>query len=574
VPTAIADLAAAEAKGHGVVPAAAAEARSAAPADADAGDTAAGSNNWIVGASRSASGSPLVANDPHLALRLPGTWFQVLLRAPDYEVAGMTLPGVPGVVIGRSAHLAWAMTNVMLDDHDLFFEELDPSGNQVRRGATWQPLTSERVTVRVKGQADVPIVLRSTDRGPLLEADAARGLPARSLAWTAYEPADPLAALLALARARRVDEVPAAIAPYACPAQNLLVADREGGLLQTILGRLPRRRAGDGRFPSPGWDPAFGWDGLRPQSDNPIRRAPADDLLWTANHDTWGSERPAYLVSDFDTPHRARRIRELLDDRRDWTPEGLGRIQTDVTSLYARDVVAALAGDYPGEAGEAYRALAAWDGAMAPRGAATLFLLAERELRRAIFADEATVHHLAPFDSRERLLGVLQGRIDPVLFDDATTPSVETRAATIAGALAAAWREGQRRFGADLASWPYAELHALTLAHPLGAVPLLGRWLDRGPLPLPGSATTVEAFGAVWRDDRQAVVYGASMRWVTDLARPDATRAVLPSGQSGHPGDPHYDDQLRLYLDGATRPVVWTPEAIARASVATLRLAP
>lgn len=537
-------------------------------------DLAAGSNNWAVGAERSATGSALVANDPHLALRLPGVWFEAHLVAPDYEVSGVTIPGTPGVVIGRTARLAWAFTNVMLDDHDLFFEQLDATGAQVRRGAGWSPVKRETSVIRVRGGAEVRLELAETDRGPLLPADPARRLPARSLAWTAYEPADPLKALTALARASRVEEVPAAIGSFVCPAQNLVVGDVQGGLLHAVLGRLPHRLAGDGRFPSPGWDPAYGWNGLLPASENPVRRAPADGMLVTANNDSWGSTRPAALVADFDSPHRADRIASRLGERRDWTAEALVAVQTDVTSRYALEVVSAIAGDYRGEAGRAYRELRAWNGAMGRHGAGALFVLLERELRTRLFADEATAAGIPRFDSRERLLGLLHGEIDASFVDDVSTPQHETRAEIVTAALAAAWREGSGRFGPAVSQWPYGEIHQLTLSHPLGALPILGPWFDRGPMSLPGSATTVDAFGAVWKGDRQAVTYGPSMRRTTDLRNPDTTFSVLPGGQSGHPGDRHYDDQLRLYLAGESRPVAWSEAAVSRATVSVLRLLP
>lgn len=550
--------------------------RIAAPAEPaeEAEDAAAGSNSWALGGAWSASGAPLVANDPHLPLRLPGVWYQAHLRSPDYEASGMTLPGTPGVVIGRTARLAWAFTNVMLDDHDLFLEELDERGERVRRGDGWAPVVRGTVRIRVRGGGEEILELRSTDRGPLLPADPERGLPARSLAWTAYELADPLAALAALARAEGVADVPAAIAPFVAPAQNLLVADRDGGLLQTVLGRLPVRRAGDGRFPAPGRDPAFGWDGLRPAGDTPRRLVGRDGRLVTANDDSWGAELPGSFSADFDSPHRARRIAELLGGRERWSPEGLAALQTDVRSRWACEVVAALGGPFASEAESARAALAAWDGGMEERGPAALFLLVERELRERLFGDEARAHGLPPFASRDRLLALLSGALDPVFFDDVTTPEVEGRDAIVGAALAAAWREGTQRFGEEVARWPHADLHRLRLAHPLGELPLAGRWFDRGPFPVPGSTTTVAAFGAVWEGGRQRVTYGPSMRWATDLADPDGTLAILPGGQSGHPGDPHYDDQLPLFLSGRTRPVPWSEAAIERATVSRLELVP
>lgn len=534
-----------------------------------------GSNNWVVGASRSASGSPLVANDPHLPMRLPGTWFQVLLRAPDMEVAGMTLPGLPGVVIGRTRHLAWGLTNVMLDDHDLFFEELDEAGERVRRGDGWQPIDVETVLIPVKGADPVPLELRTTDRGPLLPADPDRGLPARSMAWTGLLPADPLAAFTHLAHSRRVEEVPAGLASYAVPAQNLVVADSAGGLLYVALGRVPDRLRGDGRLPSPGWDPAYGWDGLRPALTNPMLLRPEDDLLVTANNDVRPRGYDLPLPADFDTPHRADRIRQLLLARPAWTAADQAAVQADIVSLYALQVIELLGGEtYSGEADRAYRVLSQWDGSMIERGPAALFTLLEVELRRAVFADEAAAHGLPPLDSRSRLLRVLSGAIPPGWFDDVSTPEVEDRALIQSRSLESALQAARARWGDAPDTWDYGHLHPLHLRHPMGRLPFLGRFYNLGRFPMPGSSTTVAAFGGAWRNGAVPVTYGPSMRWVADLADPDAGLAVLPGGQSGHPWDPHYGDQLPLYLEGHLRPVPWTDEAIQAATETTLHLHP
>ncbi len=537
-------------------------------------DPAPGSNNWAVGASRSEEGAPLVASDPHLGLRLPGVWYQVHLRSPGYAAAGMTFAGMPGVVIGRGESVAWALTNLMLDDHDLFFEETAADGRRVRRGDGWAPVAVERESVRVRGGDPVEVEVATTDRGPLLPADPERGLPPRSIAWTAYHPGDPLAAFLALARAETVDEIVAVIGGYVCPAQNLVAADRHGGLLYAALGRLPARRRGDGRLPAPARDPSYGWDGLVPVDDNPRILRPAADLLVTANNDTRPEGYALPLTGDFDLESRAERIRQLLEGRPRWERKGLGRVQTDVVSPYALAVVRGAAGNYPGDAGMAWAALTAWDGSMERRGPAALFALFERRLTEAVFGDELDLERASGMSRRSWLERILAGGMSPVWFDDVATPEVEERAAIVERALADAWRAGAERWGPDVGRWAYGDLHRLRLRHPLGLLPLFGRLVDRGPFPLPGSATTVTAFGGPWRGDELPVTYGPSMRWVTAAGAGDGTLAVLPGGQAGHPFDPHYDDQLELYLEGRLREVAWSEEAIRDATVSTLRLEP
>ncbi|MDY7095187.1 MAG: penicillin acylase family protein [Acidobacteriota bacterium] len=538
------------------------------------GALAPGSNNWAVGVSRTATGAPLVANDPHLGLALPGTWYQVALHAPDYRVSGFSLPGLPVVVIGRTEQLAWAVTNVMLDDHDIFIEELSEDGTQVRRSDGWLDIDLQTEQIPLPDGSTVELEIRTTDLGPLLKALPQYDIPARSLAWTAHLPQDPLAALLALARAKTVDEVPAAIASYVAPAQNLVVADRQGGLLYTVLGQVPQRRSGDGRMAAPAWDPAYGWDGLRPAEEDPRVLRPEDDLLVTANTDVRPQGYERLFSADFDTPHRRDRIRELLGDRRDWQPASFADLQEDVLSRYALEVVAKLDGGYEGDAQRAYETLQAWDGSMELTGPSALFALFEHELALAVWDDEEDHLRSPDLYSRDRMGRLLAGELDSAWFDDVTTEEVETRRQIISSALASAWSAGQERWGQAVADWRYGDLHQLLLAHPAGSAPVVGSLFNRGPFPLPGSATTVAAFGGGWRGGVAPVTYGPSMRWVADLEDPNRDLAVLPGGQSGHPWNDHYDDQLDLYLAGETRTVPWTDEAVEAATVSRLELVP
>ena len=533
-----------------------------------------GSNSWAVGAKRSLTGGPLVANDPHLALRLPAPWYQALLRAPDLEVAGMTLPGLPLVVIGRNTEISWALTSAMVDDHDLFFEQLDDDDRRVRRGDKWLPVSSALETIRARGGNAEQHLVRWTDLGPLLEADNESGLPARSLRWMAYETADPVAAFSSLAHANSLDDVSTGIDGYLCPAQNLLVAHRSGALLQTILGRTPERRRGSGRLPVPAWNPDFGWTEPRPRATNPTVYGSGNSVLVTANNDIRPPDYSLPFTADFDTPHGADRIRQLLARQPRWSAENLGVVQTDVVSSYALQLVALLDDEYQGNAQRALQVLSTWDGSMQLSGPAALFALLEHQLNDRIFADEAALYDVPVFADRRLLLQVLAAETDPYWYDDVTTTAIESRWQTLQRALESAWHEAVELWEEKPGGWEYGTLHSLTLQHPVGGLPIIGRWFRRGPIPLSGSATTVAAFGGRWDQGRQPVVYGPSMRWISDTASGDGSLAVLPTGQSGHPADLHYDDQLPLYLAGILRPVRWSDAAIRQHTISVLVLSP
>jgi len=532
-----------------------------------------GSNNWTVAPARSADGHALVANDPHLGLGLPNVWYQIAIRTPDYQASGMSFPGTPTVTIGRGPDVAWAFTNLYVDDVDVFVEELDPTGTRVRRADGWETIAVEPGTIRVKDGASAEVQAKTTSRGVFLDADPEAGLPPRSVAWTGYEPGDQFAAILALARCRTVAEIPAAIAPWAFPGQNVVAGDRDGHILWTPIGQAPARFGWDGRFPAPGWRAEVGWSGLVPAADNPVLVDPAEGLIATANS-FLPVAQPAWFEGDFDTSFRADRIREALAARGDWSVETLAALEGDTTSLWARRLVAALEPSYDGEAERARAALAAWDGEMTPTGAPALFALFERALQKGAFEDEAARAGIARFGTRWRLLRLLDGELSGEFWDDVSTPAREDRRAIVARALAEAWREGAGRWGGDLAKWRYAEMRPLTLDHALGSVPVIGGLFNRGSYPVAGSSTSILAFGGPWRGDHQDVAYGPSMRLVTDAAEPDRTLALMPGGQSGHPFDPHYDDQIADYLANRPRPFPWSEKAIDAATASRLRLVP
>lgn len=563
-------------------------------------DIALGSNNWAVDGTRAAGGQPVLANDPHLGLFLPSVWYQVHLRAPGFEVQGMTLPGTPGVVIGRGEHVAWAFTNVMLDDHDVFFEHVDESGTKVLRvqddgSHEWLPITTETVDIPIRGGETRTATIRRTDVGPLFDADPEKGLPARSLRWTALEGGDPMAALYRLAKSRSVDEAVTAVAPFTCPPQNLVMtfgpdSGDPGAVAYTVLGRVPDRLRGDGRLPAPAWDPSYGWQGLRPAATNPVVRTAEegrffeDGILVTANHDVRPPSYELPLVSDFYPPYRADRIRQLLEERSDWDVQGFQDVQIDAHSLFAEQVVPALGSDFQGDAAQAAKILRDWDFEMSAddgtetSGAAALFVLVQKHLMASIFGDEQRLAGLEkPIGHRPSLVRLLEGDASGRWWDDLSTEgTVETRDEIVQRALAAAWLEGATRWGDDVTQWDHGWIHQLTLRHRLDAVPVLGWWLRRGPWQLPGHSTTVLAFGARWTDDgtRQNVTYGPSMRWLVDWSDPDRAWSVIPGGQAGHPADPHYSDQMDLYLAGETHEAPWTEAAIEAATVATTRFVP
>ena len=569
-----------EASNAGTAEAADAEGLTIDPAAIEEGDPPnPGSNNWAIGGSRTASGKPLLANDPHLGLTLPSVWYQIQLRGPSYEAAGMSLPGAPGVVIGRGPAMAWAFTNTMLDDHDVFFEKINDQG-QVLRGETWQDVITEERRLHLKDGGTHTFTVSRTDIGPLLEADETRGLPARSIAWTAYLGADPIAVLRHAPSATSPEELIETVKPYGLPAQNMVATFPTGDMMFTVIGKIPNRRMGDGRLPSPAWNTSYGWDGARPRDTNPTWVRPEEDILVTANHDIRPPGYDLPLTAEFFAPFRADRIRQRLDEKSDWDRESFARVQTDSTSLFALAVKEALDADAPyddetfADAQKAYELIAKWNGKMTLKGAPALFALFERELSQRIFLDETAAAGLKRSVShRDRIFRILRGAMNPSWFDDVTTEPVEDRKEILTASLDAAWKKASEFWPVRASQWDYGWLHSLRLNHPLDSVPVYGRWARRGPYPVEGSSSTVLAYGNRWREDgRQQITYGPSMRWIVDWNEPDRAWAVIPGGQSGHPSDSNYDNQIGPFLEGELHVAPWSEEAIAEATVYELTL--
>jgi len=530
-----------------------------------------GSNNWVVAGTRTASGKPILCNDPHLVFSLPSFWYPAALATPGQRVIGVTIPGSPAIVIGRNDHLAWGFTAVMADDGDYYRETLDPAGGRYLRAGVWQPVERREELFRVRGRrAPVRRTLRYVRHGevlcPLLPVEAGEG--PLSFRWVGLEAWPGVDAVLGMNRARRVAEFEAAVARFAAPAQNVLVADVEGTIAFFCAGKFPRRPfAGpapvilDGRRPEHAWQGYLDWDEL------PHRIDPPGGLLVTANNRTAPDLPPSLAGGYWEPPYRATRIAQLLEGLGPLRAADMARIQTDDLSLQATGLVARLVRPRAPtltepRARQAAAILLAWDGRMAADSpAAAVFHLFYQELLRRAF--RAPLERGAP-GLFARYFGTLHLAVpaaDTALFaaDDGgflggASPEVEE-------CLTAAWDEAARRLGPDPRGWRWGTLHRLTLFHPLGRgtgwIPrLLDRFfrLNRGPFPVPGDGMTVNlaAFSLVAPFE---VAAGPSLRQIVDLADPEASRWILPGGASGDPRSPHYADQVDEWLRGTTRPM-------------------
>lgn len=506
-----------------------------------------GSNAWVMAGSRTAAGRPILAGDPHLAYSIPGIWYLTHLKAPDLDVAGAAIPGLPGVIIGHNQRIAWGMTNLAYDVQDLYIERLDPrTGRYLFRGQLEQARL-ERDAIPVSGRRPVEFAQWVTRHGPVVTQDGNRFL---ALRWVAAEAGAFQWPFLDLNRARNWAEFTAALARYPGPGQNFVFADLDGNIGYQAAGRFPIRKGYDGDVPVDGASGDFEWEGFIPFEQLPRAFNPPSGLIVTANQNPFPDNYPYRLSGMFNPPYRAQQIQALLNARRGWRAAEMPALQKDVYSAFAhflaRDLAAACDRrkvTNP-DLADALALLRAWNGQMeADSAAAFLVILCFQHLRKHL-AERAAPGKAASYDylmapvALEKLL-----RERPAAwFPDWDRLLVEV--------LADALGEGRRMQGRDVRKWRYGRYHKLLVPHPVGHhLPLVSKYFDLGPVPLGGSATTIKKAETI-----MGHLIGPSLRMAMDVGGWDQSVVSLVAGQSGHVLSRHYKDHWEAYLSGRAFP--------------------
>jgi penicillin amidase len=543
-----------------------------------------GSNNWVISGARTTSGKPLLANDPHLGLTTPSVWYFARLRAPDFEVFGATLPGVPYVLLGRNQAVAWGFTNTGPDVQDLYIERVNPDrANEYQTPDGYAPFETRTEHILVRGGDPVDLVVRSTRHGPVISGvlgsvdtmiDASRYVLA--MRWSALEGDDrTLTALGGMNRAHNAKEFEAALANFGLAMQSVLFADVDGNIGFVAAGRVPIRRPDNdlkGLVPAPGWDARYDWTGWLAFPDLPRSINPQSGLIVTANHKITPPGYGHYLTADWFLPYRADRITELLEKSAKHDVASFRRIQGDVTSLAARDLMQALRALDPQpstNAGKlALARLTAWDGTMSAETPEPLLFHAWlRRLRARIFDDD--LGPLAPDlvaqgELTRATLQVLRGatRTRDWCDDRNTAGTRETCAELASAALDEAVTELAKETGRDLLSLKWGEAHRAVLEHrPFSNVAALRDWFEL-VVPAPGDSFTVNVgqlglrAGPDWRAPF-ATRHGPSLRAIYDLAPGATGEWIYTTGQVGHPFADNYGDLLQSWRKVEYRPISW-----------------
>ncbi len=524
-----------------------------------------GSNNWVLAGSRSATGQPLLANDPHLKLSTPALWYFARIELPDQKAAGATLPGLPVVVLGQNEHIAWGATNTAPDVQDLYLEQIDPAQpGRYRTPEGWADFETARETIKVKGRPDVAVTVRRTRHGPVISdagvADGALGplaAPSHVLAlrWTALDPdIDALGPALAFQTARSVAEFIQASRGWIAPMQNFVVADRDGHIAMVAPGRVPLRGPGHdlrGLAPAPGWDARYDWVGWVPADETPREIDPPRGWIATANQRVTAPGYAHFLTSEWALPFRQQRIAALLESRPTHTIEQLAAIQADVRSLAVPVLLPWLlkARSTHPLAAAAQARLSGFDGTMAADHAAPLIFWAwQRQLAQGLFADDTGLalwqRSLRTRSFNDALAAVLAAD-DTSWCDDRGTPAVETCATQVDAAFERALDELRSRFGDDPARWRWGVAHQARSEHrPFSRVAALAPLFELRQ-PVGGDTFTINVGRVGLRpDDSTGELYldehGPSLRALYDLGDPAQSRFMHSSGQSGLVFSPLY----------------------------------
>jgi len=538
----------------------------------DESTTALGSNNWVVSGAHTESGKPLLASDPHLGHSVPSVWYMIHLKGPELNASGVSLPGMPAVIIGHNERIAWGMTNTGPDVQDLYAETFNPAApNQYLHNGNWVDADVRDEIMKIRGRPDYRLTVKVTRHGPIVSEDCGRAL---ALRWTALEP-HALSSLFngasTMGMAQNWEQFTTALRDYTGPMQNFVYADVDGNIGYYAAAWVPLRKQGTGAVPAPGNTDDYDWTGYIPFQDLPHSYNPASGLIATANGRVVPDGYPYFITSDWDPPYRTARIFQLLRAGKAFTVADMLRIQTDVLSLQDKWIAGQLLNaashvePRSPDAQYALSVLRGWDGEARTDSAAPLVCqetraaLRERILKPKLgdgwsgyrwgtsstFFENVLTNHwtrwLPPGDAS---------------FDHTLMKSLEEGVERIPRLVGSQSRE----------AWKWGNTIPLTFHHPLGqGLPLLGRLLDVGPFPQAGTSTTVKATTAN---------HGPSMRMVVDFSDLERSVQNLTLGESGEVFSPYYKDHFEAWYTGRSFPMPFGDAAVDQASVNKLVMMP
>jgi penicillin amidase len=541
-----------------------------------------GSNNWVVAGAHTASGKPLLANDMHLTLMVPNIWYMSDLKAPGFHAAGVTMPGVPGIIAGHNEHVAWGFTALYADVQDLYLEALDGKGNYEGNDGAWHPLTVNREVIAVRGGKDVTVDVQFTEHGPLLNPIFSKETRPIALKWTLYDTTLNALPIYEMDKAANWTEFSAALEAWDWPTQNVVCSDDQGHIAYHAIGKVPERGGGVGLIsvplPHDTKDPRAVWGSLVcagicpiyiPFDQMPNAVDPPSGFLATANSRVTSEKFAIPITQEWLDPYRAERIYKQLQGRNQLTPADMLAVQNDVYSEVDQELGHrfAYAIDHAEGVDDRLRKAAdlmrSWDGKLtADSAAASLVtetryalwpMILEPKLGKEIaetytwaeknFAEEEIIMHANP---------------------DWLPHGYKDWDALLTDAVRKAMDKGKAP--SDVARWSYGSWHVIDLEHPLAKLlPDPFHVAGTGALPLSGDTTTVKQVGRS---------FGPSQRFTMDWSNVDGSTENIVLGESGNPYSPYFRDQWNDYYGGTTFALPFSPAAVATETRHTLRLLP
>jgi penicillin amidase len=584
-------------------------------------DRGLGSNNWVVNGSRTTTGLPLLANDPHLGFQIPALWYftglpcQPVNAACPFDVIGAALPGVPGIVIGHNARIAWGVTNVGPDVQDLFIEKVNNDANTYEYQGQQLALEIVPSTWTIKGKlpegyqpalnevdeydpatdtTTITLNVRYTGHGPLItDVDDGYAVDGQSVAfaWTAINAPDTvIEAFLGVNTAQNWEDFRAALSFFGTPSQNFIYADVDGNIGYQTPGRIPIRAKGDGQLPVPGWTGEYDWTSYIPFDELPRAYNPPAGYVATANNAVVGPDYPHFLSMEWDRGYRARRIVDLIEGKAQLSAADFAAIQGDNFDNAAQQIVPYLKDiSVTGDAQKVLEAIRSWDfhttEASSGAGAYQVFLL---HLLRNTFDDDLgdlAESYVSGDDVNRQALILLLAQPTAKWWDDVNTPDrVETRDDILKQSLADAAVDLVAQYGADANGWAWGKLHTITFRHrALGTQPVAFIY-NRGPYPVSAYSALVNNTGGSFAFAYQAgdpkltsimrETYGPSLRQIIDLSDLNASQYIHTTGQSGLPTSPHYDDFIDKWRNIQYVPMWWDADDIKTNAEGSLTLTP
>jgi len=574
-----------------------------------------GSNNWVISGSRTASGRPILANDPHLGIQMPSIWYEIGLHcqpvsdACPLDVTGFAFAPSPAVIIGHNENIAWGVTNVGPDTQDLFRIQVNPDNDlQYRWNGEWRDMTVYDETINFgDGAEPVTIRVRETHLGPIIndnaydsETGAISGFnntDPLALRWTSLDPGTLFEAVIGIDQASNWEEFRDALRKWDSPSQNFVYADIEGNIGYQTPGNMPIRAEGEtGLVPSDCAEDACAWQGFIPFDDLPRVFNPERGYIATANQalvpleyydqvaDELG-EGPNYTISqEWAVGYRGQRISELLEASDAHTFESVAAIQGDNKLIPAEELTPALAALDIEDAtlAEARDWMLEWDYQLHMSSArAGLWMLFYRKLVADTFDDQLAAIDDEGSGGPWQLYVLARLAQDPenIWWDDTTTSgTTETANDILLRALQEALGDAQTQLGADRDAWSWGALHTATfISNPLGlsGIDLIENMVNRGPVADSGGGPAVNATS--WnfsRDDPFDTRSLPSMRMIVDVGAFENSQTIHTTGQSGHPFSPHYDDMIDRWRSIQYHPMLWTRDQVQGAAAETLTLVP